>query len=82
MKKIKNNLLRSFVIILLVSIAYSVEASSPPPPPGGSSGSGNVYGNSLGAGAPIAGGLFILLGLAAAYGGRKIIQLRKEDLKK
>ncbi len=77
MKKTINNILKAFVIGLMVSIAYSVEAQ-PPPPPGGAAGTGNESGNSQGGSAPIGGGLFILLGLGAAYGGRKVYNLRKE----
>ncbi len=79
MKKIINNILKAFVIVLMISIAYILEAQ-PPPPPGGSSGTGNNSGNSQGGNAPIGGGLFILLGLGATYGGRKLYQMRKEGL--
>lgn len=63
------------MIVFLLSISVSGIAQPPPPPSEGS----NTGGNKLnGGGAPIGGGLFILLGLAAAYGGRKIYNLRKE----
>ena len=77
MKKIIVNMLKAFVIVLMVSIAYTVEAQ-PPPPPGGATGTGNNNGNSQGGNAPIGSGLFILLGLGAAYGGRKIYNLRNK----
>jgi len=80
MKKIIDNTLRAFIIVLMVSIAYTMEAQGPPPPPGGSTGGTNGSGNSQGGNAPIGGGLFILLGLGAAYGGRKIYNMRKESL--
>lgn len=34
----------------------------------------------LGGGAPIGGGTFILIGLAAAYGGKKLYNMNKEEL--
>ena len=34
-----------------------------------------------GGGAPIGGGLFILLGLGAAYGGKKLYQYKKQGSK-
>ena len=79
MKNIITKLLKVFVIILMVSFAYSVEAQ-PPPPPGGAGGGNNNSSNSQGGGAPIGGGLFILLGLGAAYGGHKLYNLRKGSL--
>ncbi len=80
MKKIITNMLKAFIIVLMVSIAFTLEAQGPPPPPGGASGTGQDSGNSQGGNAPIGGGLFILLGLGAAYGGRKLYNLRKESL--
>jgi len=38
--------------------------------------------NQAGGGAPIGGGLFILLGLGAAYGGKKLYSKRKTALDK
>ncbi len=77
MKKTIVNSLNILIIIFFLSISVSGIAQPPPPPPGGS----NTQGNKLdGGGAPIGGGLFILLGLAAAYGGRKIYNLRKKHL--
>jgi hypothetical protein len=80
MKKTLNYILKTFIIVLILSITYSLEAQvAPPPPPGGADGTGNNSDNSQG-GAPIGGGLFILLGLGAAYGGKKLYDLRKEKL--
>ena len=64
----------------MVFFAYTAEAQPPSDPPGGSSGTGNTSDNSQGGRAPIGGGLFILLGLGAAYGGRKFYNLNKEGL--
>ncbi len=80
MKNIKKYILRTFAILLFMGASFTV-FSQPPPPPGGSSGGGGTNpGDELGGNAPIGGGLFILLGLGAVYGGRKLYQLRKEGL--
>jgi|FLOH01.1.fsa_nt_gi hypothetical protein len=77
MKKIIVNSLNILTIVFFLSISVSGISQPPPPPPTGS----NTQGNKLnGGGAPIGGGLFILLGLAAAYGGRKLYNTRKEKL--
>jgi len=49
---------------------------APPPPDHSSSGTENKGGR----GAPIGGGTLILIGLAAAYGGKKIYDLKQENL--
>ncbi len=75
---------RKIAIVAAISlVTISLSAQSPPPPnndggdetndPSGSE-------NTVGGDAPIAGGLFILLGLGAAYGGRKLYDLRTEKL--
>ena len=52
-------------------------AQNPPHPNGGNAPSG---GNTpVGGGAPIDGGLSLLMVLGAAYGGKKIYQMRKEN---
>ena len=82
MKPIKILKRTAIAIILFLSIIISTEVIAqdvppPPPPPGGGHGqSGNQR-------APIGGGLFILLGLGAAYGGvkgYKFYQLKKKKL--
>jgi len=70
------------LIITLLSIFLSVginqvTAQTAPNPPGNGS-SGN---QSSGGGAPIGGGLFILLGLGAAYGGAKGYKFLKIEKK-
>ncbi len=75
MKKTIKYILKAFAILLFVGISYPVYAPPPPPDP-----IGNIQGNKLGGGAPIGGGLFILLGLGAAYGGKKIYDMKKEEL--
>ena len=75
--KNKKYILRTFAILLFMGGSITV-FSQPPPPPGGASGGTNESGNSQGGSAPIGGGLFILLGLGAAYGGRKVYNLRNK----
>lgn len=74
MKKVK------ILTATLISTLWftALPAQAPPPPNGGSDpGGGNTP---VGNGAPIGSSLFILLGLGAAYGGKKIYDLRKETL--
>ena len=72
---------RIILSIAAVMLTITLFAQTPPPPNSGGNptnpGSGN---NAVGDGVPIGGGLFILLGLGAAYGGRKLYDLRKEKL--
>ena len=75
MKKIKN-ILRIVIVMFIMGAVYTASAQPPPPPAGGD----NTQGNKLGGNAPIGGGLFILLGLGAAYGGKKLYNLREEKL--
>jgi hypothetical protein len=73
--------LRKFLFILafLFSGIYTCSAfaegpkDDPPPPPGGGHGGG---GNQMGA--PIDGGLSILLVLSACYGGRKLYKAKNQ----
>ena len=78
MKNIINNLLKAFAILLFVGASYTVSAQ-PPPPPGGSGGGGGTQGEKLGGNAPIGGGLFILLGMGLAYGGKKMYDIRSKE---
>ncbi len=74
------------IYVLLVSFMMTLSISNfaqPPEPNGGSgAGAGNtaVGGNSSGGGAPIGSGLFVLLGLGAAYGGKKYYTQKKEEI--
>ena len=74
MKKIFIQLMIIFSFILTSTF---LPAQDPPPPPSDHGGSGNAPADN---GAPIGGGLFILLGLGAAYGGKKLYDLRKESI--
>ena len=72
MKKIIITLL--LIIASVTTINLNAQAPPPPPPDHGSTGNQN------GGNAPIGGGLFILLGLGAAYGGKKVFDMHKESL--
>ena len=62
------------VSLVVVPVLFALADPPGPPPPGGNpSGTGNQVG------APIDGGLLILLMMGAAYGTRKIYNLRKEE---
>ncbi len=73
MKKLK----LIIILVLLLIFPFTSIADTQPPNPGG-----NPQGSDppLGGGAPVGSGLFILLGLGAAYGSRKLYQLNKEKL--
>ncbi len=72
MKKLKYIVLLSFLFIATISFAQQRGPSDPGGDPVGS--------DPLGGGAPIGGGIFILIGLAAAYGGKKLYNMNKEEL--
>jgi len=72
MKKCILNILIALTFVLWTDTAFSQTA---PPPPG----SHGLNTNQSGGGAPIGGGLFILLGLGAAYGGKKLYAHHKEN---
>ncbi|MBU1369916.1 MAG: hypothetical protein KJ578_10430 [Bacteroidetes bacterium] len=78
MKNLIFNSIRNILLVAALTISFNSLAQAPPPPPGGAGGASNTGNNSNGGSAPIGGGLFILLGLGAAYGGKKIYQFYKE----
>ena len=74
MKKLKKIFL--IIVFLIITVIAFAQVPDPPPPGGDPTGDPPL-------GAPIGGGLFILLGLGAAYGGvkgYKFYQKRKESL--
>lgn len=73
--KTQKKFLRLFLINLFVIPAFILFAQPNDPP----SNPGNASDGPVG-GVPIGGGLFILLGLGAAYGGKKLYDMRKENL--
>lgn len=70
MKKIKLILAGIF----LFALSYGLTAQGPPEPPDRH---GQEDDQEPGGNAPISGGVFILLGLGAAYGSKKVFDLRK-----
>ncbi len=74
MKKLK---LIMFFILLFISPFTSIASDNPPDPGGNPQTGGDTP---LGGGAPVGSGFFMLLGLAAAYGSRKLYNLKKEEL--
>ena len=67
----------TILIILGVTFSFNSFADGAPPAPPSSHGETT---NQEGGRAPIGGGLLILLGLGAAYGGKKLYDLKKEKL--
>ncbi|MDP2722912.1 MAG: hypothetical protein Q8O72_09150 [Bacteroidales bacterium] len=74
MKKI---LFSTILIASLMLFPVFSFASDGPGDPGGTPGGGDVP---IGGGAPIGGGSLILIGLAAAYGAKKLYEMKKEEL--
>ena len=75
MKSIKKLITAAIFIFAMGALS----AQTPPPPNGGNDpGGGNTP---VGGGAPVGSGLFILFALGAAYGGKKIYQMRKREKK-
>ena len=70
-----------YTILISLMLAFSVSAfSQTPPPPNGNGGTPSGGNNTpVGGGAPIAGGIGILLALGAAYGIKKVYQFNKND---
>ncbi len=79
MKKITKLFLSGLLIMAgLIFYTSSYAADPPPPPTGGGSGGHNLGGNQGAPGAPIDGGLGILLALGAGFGGYKLYKARKK----
>ena len=76
MKNITKTLTALITITLLTFNTATLFAQDPPPPPPDHGTGGNVPGG----GAPIAGGIGILLVLGAAYGGKKVYDFKKRKL--
>lgn len=76
MKKSLVKLIQTLLIVIFLCLSYAVSAQPPNP-----NDSNNSSGNKLnGGGAPIGSGLFILLGLGAAYGGKKLYEMKKDRI--
>jgi hypothetical protein len=73
----KNILIISLILTFMFWVNNTYADDTAPPPP---SGHGSTTNEASGGGAPIGGGLFILLGLGAAYGGKKVYDMKKQSL--
>ena len=67
----------SITLTIFFSLFASIGFTQPPPPSGSGHG---ATGNQTGGNAPIGSGLFILIGLGAAYGSKKLYSMKKEEL--
>ena len=70
----------SITTVIIISLFLSIpaaHATDPGNPPVDPQAGGD---QPIGGGAPIGGGSLILLGMAAAYGGRKLYNINKEEL--
>lgn len=72
MKKLKSYI--AIISFLALPFFSGADNPQPPPPPGG----GGPGGGGTPVGAPIDGGLGILLALGLGYGGMKLYQAKKE----
>jgi hypothetical protein len=70
MKKIRS--LATLALLLALPLINLADTPPPPPPGGGGPGGGGTP-----VGAPIDGGMGILLALGLAYGGKKLYDFRK-----
>jgi len=78
MKKSIQNSALAIIIILSLFICGNLKADPPAPPPPDSHGSSN---NGPPVGAPIDGGLGILMAMGTAYGARKLWQKRYQKVR-
>ncbi len=74
MKKVIS-ILSVLIFTLFFAINVNAQVMGPSNPPGGP----EAGDQPIGGGAPVGSGLFILLGMGAAYGSRKLYKLHKED---
>ncbi len=77
MKKNYNVLKALLIFVLFISLSLAGSAQTPPPPPPNTGhGQGGNQAPSDG-GAPIGDGMFILIGLAGLYAGKKVYDYKK-----
>jgi len=68
------------MILIVVALAIVVDAAPPPPPNPPLGNGGPAPGETYIGGVPIAGGLLIMIALAASYGARKLYNARKRKI--
>ena len=76
MKKHFNLLKALLILVLFVSMSVCSFAQTPPPPPP-NSGHGQPGNSPAGPSSPIGDGMYILIGLAGLYAGKKVYDYRK-----
>jgi hypothetical protein len=69
-------MLSLFILVWIFSVTSATAQSQPPPAPDTHGGANNVPGG----GAPIGGGLTLLLAMGAAYGAKKVYQFKNKQL--
>ncbi|MFZ4545993.1 MAG: hypothetical protein ACOYN4_01080 [Bacteroidales bacterium] len=78
MKKALKLFVFPLLLLTLMAIAQSSQAQGPPPPPSGTGAKGSSTNHAPGdSGAPTGNGTFILLALAAGYGGKNLYYIKK-----
>lgn len=75
MKTLKKIFTLYFFVLALLFAGNGVVAQDPPPPPGSHGETGNQ--SPPGGGVPVGSGIALLLALGAAYGGKKIYDMRR-----
>jgi len=76
--KTKSIFFKTLTVIFFLVLTTALPAQNPPPPPPGGHGqTGNQ--SPPGGGVPVGSGLVILLSLGAAYGGKKVFDLKKQS---
>lgn len=73
MKKIITSII-AIALFMLIPVFLNNAMADAPPDPGG----GGPTGDPVGGGSPIGGGLIIMLSLGAAYGSKKVLDVRKK----
>ena len=72
----KKKIISTMIIVSMLLFPLFTIADTQPGDPGGEPGGETP----IGGGAPIGGGTFILIALGAAYGGKKVYDMNKEEL--
>ncbi len=80
MKKIIKLITITLPIIIGITINLSTLSAQTPPPPNGGQTPGEHGNTPVGGGAPIGGGLLILVALGAGYSAKKVYDYRKREL--